>query len=167
MGAPRVHAFPSAGADNSRPAAARRCDILEASPAPEFDQIAALAADLLRAPAALVSLVDGGHRRWPLARVGVEAAEVAQVWPLCGHAPGAEGDLLVVNDAAADPRFADLPLVVGGQRIRFYAGAPIAAPDGGRALGTVCVLSPQPRPFGMAPAERRRLASLAAMAARA
>lgn len=165
MGAPGVHAVPSAEAERQRPAASRRCDVMEASPAPEFDEIAALAADLLRAPAALVSLADGQRHR-ALARVGIEAAEIPQVWALCGHAPGAPGDLLVVNDAAADPRFAGDAPAIGGQRMRFYAGAPIVAPDG-RALGTVCVLSPQPRPFGIAPAERRRLASLASVAMRA
>lgn len=165
MGAPGLHALPSAEAESSRPAAPRRCDILEASPVPEFHEIAALAADLLRAPAALVSLADGA-RQWVLAQVGIEAAELPPAWALCGHALGAGGDLLVVNDAADDPRFADGPLAIGGQGVRFYAGAPIVGPDG-RALGTVAVLSPQPRPSGVAPDERRRLGSLAAMAARA
>ncbi|MBD0272085.1 MAG: hypothetical protein ICV73_09150 [Acetobacteraceae bacterium] len=146
-------------------AATRRCDGPQASPAPEFDDIAELAADLLRAPAALVSFSDG-QRQWPLARVGLEVAEVPQVWALSGRALGDPHGVFVANDLAVDPSFAGDALVIGGQRMRFYAGAPIVTPDG-RALGTLGVLSPQPRPFGIAPAERRRLVSLASMAMRA
>lgn len=165
MAAPGYQAFPAGAAgETAHAAATRRCGGPQASPAPEFDEIANLAADLLRAPAALVSLSEG-QRQSPLARVGLEVAEVPQVWALCGRALGEPRDVFVVNDAAADPRFAGEAPVVGGQRMRFCAGAPIVAPDG-RALGTVCVLSPQPRPFGIAPAERRRLASLASLAMR-
>ena len=166
MGAPGVHAFDRDAAESPTPEAARRRDVLEASPAPEFEEVAALAADLLRAPAALVSLADGQRHR-VLARVGIGADEAQHVAALCGRATlGDAGDLLVVNDAAADPRFAHDPVAVGEQRARFCAAAPIVAPDG-QALGAVCVLSPEPRPFGIAPAERRRLAALAALAMRA
>ena len=38
--------------------------------------------------------------------------------------------MLVVSDASADPRFAQNPLVTREPGVRFYAGAPIATPDG-------------------------------------
>ncbi len=162
MGAPRVDASsPSAGAGNPSPAAPRRCDAPGTPAASGPDGIAAFAADLLRAPLALVSFLDERGQR-VFARSGIGAAEAPQAWAFCSRALVAGSDLFVVNDAAADPRFAGDLFVVDGQRIRFCAGAPVAAADG-RALGAVCVLSPEPRPFGLAPAERRRLAALAAL----
>jgi two-component sensor histidine kinase len=104
-------------------------------------------------------------RQWFKARVGMDDAEAPRAWAFCDHALRTGGEPLVVPDAAADPRFADNPLVLGGPRIRFYAGAPLLTPDD-QALGTVCVLSPEPRRAGLSAAERQRLASLAAVAMR-
>ena len=157
-------AAPAEAEEGPRLAALRRYDVLDTPPEAEFDEVVALAADLLRAPVALVSLVDE-HRLWSKARVGMDAPEVPRAWAFCDYALHTEGAPLVVPDAAADPRFADNPLVVGGPRIRFYAGVPLLTPDG-HALGTVCVLSPEPRPEGLSAAELRRLSSLAAVAMR-
>jgi len=166
MGAHLADASPAAreGAEALRLAALRRYEVLDSPPEPEFDEVVSLAADLLRAPIALVSLVDE-HRQWSKARFGLDAASVPRAWAFCDHVLGAAGQPLVVPDTAADPRFADNPLVAGGPRIRFYAGAPLVTPDG-HTLGTVCVLSPEPRPAGLAEADLRRLSSLAAIAMR-
>ncbi|MFN7148395.1 MAG: GGDEF domain-containing protein, partial [Microthrixaceae bacterium] len=61
----------------------------------------------------------------------------------CGHAI-LEPNVLHVPDAAEDERFHDNPLVTGHPSIRFYAGCPIAAPDGA-LVGTVCVIDDHPR----------------------
>ena len=166
MGATRAEAPSAAPAEPERLrlAALRRYDVLDTPPEPEFDEVATLAADLLRTPMALVSLVDE-HRQWSKARVGVDAPGVPRAWAFCDHALRTPGEPLVVPDAAADPRFADNPLVVDEPRIRFYAGVPLLTPEG-QALGTVCVLSPEPRPAGLSAAELRRLSSLAAVAMR-
>jgi two-component sensor histidine kinase len=164
MGAIWAGAVPAETGEGPRLEALRRYDILDTPPESEFDEVAALAADLLQAPMALVSLVDA-DRQWSKARVGVDVPTVPRDWAFCDHALRTGGEPLVVPDAAADPRFADNPLVAGGPRIRFYAGVPLVTPDG-QALGTVCVLSPEPRPAGLSPAELRRLSSLAAVAMR-
>ena len=66
-----------------------------------------------------------------------------------------------VPDAAADPHFADHPVVTDEPGVRGFAGAPIVARDGER-LGTLCVLGPRPTPFG--PNEALHLETLAALA---
>jgi GAF domain-containing protein len=49
-----------------------------------------------------------------------------------------------VPDVLDDPRFADSPAVVGGTRVRFYAGAPLTMDDGSR-VGTLCIADHRPR----------------------
>lgn len=120
----------------------RRYGILDTPPSPRFDRIARLAGRLLDCPIALISLVDE-QRQWFKARVGLEASETGRADAFCAHTILGE-DVMVVNDAKADPRFADNPLVVGAPDIRFYAGAPLTV-GGGLAMGTLCVIDRKPR----------------------
>jgi signal transduction histidine kinase/CheY-like chemotaxis protein len=116
--------------------------VLDTAPEQAFDDIARLAARLCGTPSALVSLLDR-DRQWFKAKVGVDPCETARDIAFCDYA--IRGDaVMVVPDAAIDPRFSYNPLVVGEPFIRFYAGAPIIDSDG-HALGTVCVLDTRPR----------------------
>jgi GAF domain-containing protein len=52
----------------------------------------------------------------------------------------------VIDDAAADPRYAHYSIVAHEPHIRFYAGYPIESPDG-RRVGAFCVMDTVPCDF--------------------
>ena len=72
-------------------------------------------------------------------------------------------ELFVVPDASLDPRFAANPLVVGEPHVRFYAGAPLMAPDG-HILGALCVIDRVPRQLSREQLESLRILSNQVMA---
>lgn len=137
------------------------CRVLDTPPDPRFDRLVELAADHFEVPIALVSLIDA-NRQWFKARRGMDASETPREIAFCAHSILQPDDVLVVEDATRDPRFADNPLVQGNPRIRFYAGAPIRMEDG-QPIGTLCLIDRRPRRLDSN--ERRFLANLAATAA--
>ena len=120
--------------------------LLDTPPEAEFDDVAQLAALVCQTPVALVSLV-AGDRQWFKARVGFPRCETDLNSSVCAYTL-AEPDLLIIPDLAADPRSRANPLVTGEPFIRFYAGAPLHAPDG-QVLGSLCVIDHTPRPDGL------------------
>jgi hypothetical protein len=118
-------------------------DILDSAPEAIFDAMTELAANMCDVPIALVTLVDE-KRQWFKSNCGLSGAhETQRSVSFCAHAI-LGNEIFEVPDAAADPRFADNPLVTGEPHIRFYAGAPIRD-EQGLALGTLCVVDRRPR----------------------
>lgn len=113
----------------------------EPEPDAVLDGLVRCAAHLLGYPVALISLV-GEHRMWFKARHGTEVVDCERDQSFCTQTILGSG-LLEVPDAAADPRFADSPWVLGQTRLRAYAGLPIRL--GGVTLGALCVGDTVPR----------------------
>ncbi|TKS53486.1 sensor domain-containing diguanylate cyclase [Luteimonas yindakuii] len=121
----------------------RRARILDSPPDEGFDDLIAIAAAICQVPYALVSLVDE-ERQWFVARFGIELEQTTRDDSFCAHSLLYPDRMMVVPDARQDPRFHDNPFVTGEPRIRFYAGAPLLAPDG-MPLGSFCVMDREVR----------------------
>lgn len=148
-----------AAPEATRLEALRRYDILDTPPEAAFDRITSLAARLLNAPTAFISLVDES-RAWFKSSYGSELSETRRDLALCRYALLSE-QVLVILDASQDERSAENPLVQAEPGLSFYAGAPLINREG-LILGTLCVVDGQPRQsFG--PEQQEVLADLAAM----
>lgn len=128
----------------SRLARLRSLDVLDTPCEPVFDVITGMASRLLRAPIALLTLVDA-DRQWFKSHTGLEIRQTPRELAFCAHAIHGTGPF-VVPDARLDERFADNPLVAGEPRMRAYAGIPLTSAEG-LPLGTLCVIDHLPRDF--------------------
>lgn len=126
----------------ARLASLRRLGILDTPAEPSYDDLVQLAALVCDTPIALISLVDE-DRQWFKARIGLSVEQTPRSMSFCSHAIR-EKRLFVVPDTREDKRFRENPLVTGDPDIRFYAGVPVAGPDG-FPLGTLCVIDRKPR----------------------
>src|SRR5262249_24076313 len=109
-------------------------------------------------PVGTITFVDS-ERLWFKAREGYDAREAPREHSFCGEAILGD-DVMIVEDATCDPRFADHPLVTAEHGVRFYAGAPLRT-RAGFNLGTLCVIDNIPR--RVTKRDRDLLAEMAAM----
>lgn len=130
--------------------------LLDTPPSEHFDRITRMAAQIFGLPVAAVSLTDK-DRQWFKSRVGVAHCSIPRHKAPCAEV-AEQGELVVIEDFANHPCYADSVLAENGTR--FYAGAPLVTKDG-YGLGALCVLGTEPRLAK--PEELAALADLAAM----
>ncbi|HIE1097511.1 MULTISPECIES: PAS domain S-box protein [Stenotrophomonas] len=134
-----------------------RLHLLDTPPEPVFDAIVAAARAATGMTMGLISVV-AGERQWFKANIGLEGvSETARSISFCTHAIQ-QDELFEVPDARQDPRFSTNPLVIGGPRIRHYAGIPLGSAQGAR-IGTLCLLDPMPGV--LSPSQRELMVHLA------
>jgi two-component sensor histidine kinase len=144
--------------ERDRIAALHRYDILDSSSDADFEDFVQIASDICNAPIAAINLIDGG-RHWTLTGIAHGDPELPLDHSICAQAIR-QTDLFVVPDLSSDTRFQDNPLVSGGPKLRFYAGA-LLETQNGLPIGTVCVLDHAPRPDGLSERQRFTLQALA------
>ncbi|MGA8841113.1 MAG: PAS domain-containing protein, partial [Candidatus Aquilonibacter sp.] len=116
--------------------------LLDTREASAYEAFTHLARELAETPMSTISLVDD-RREWFKSHCGIDPRETPRDVAFSGYIV-ASGEPLIVEDASADKRFRDNPLVKGPSRVRFYAGVPLIAPDGA-VIGALCVLDERPR----------------------
>ncbi|MEJ1935581.1 GAF domain-containing protein [Nostoc sp. NIES-2111] len=107
-----------------------------------FGHINRIALEHFRTPISFVSVIDRDEQ-WFLSSIGLPMATTTRADAFCSHTILGE-DVMVVEDARKDGRFADNPLVSSEPFIRFYAGAPLDFGSGIR-IGAVCIADTVPR----------------------
>jgi PAS domain S-box-containing protein len=129
--------------DVQRLEALRAYAVLDTPAEQPYDDLTLLAAHICQTPMASVSFVDE-DRQWFKSRIGLQVSETSRDIAFCAHTILHKDQIFEVCDAEADPRFLASPLVTADPHIRFYAGAPLIAPNG-HALGALCVMDRAPR----------------------
>ncbi len=147
----------------SRLAAVAETGLVGTGPEDVFDDLATLAAQLLDAPLAFITIVDDERCWWKSVAgegVGDMRSNAAQD-SLCHYMIGS-GRHLVVEDATADERVRTYGSVTE-MGVRAWAGFPVRAADD-EILGSLCVVDTEPRLWS--PQDLRVLDTLAAAASR-
>lgn len=128
--------------DAERLATLRSYGILDTPTESGYEDVTALATYFCETPYSTITFVDK-ERQWFKSEVGFGTNETGRSDGFCACAI-LRPETLIVEDTLLDPRFSENPFVQGAPKIRFYAGAPIVAPNG-HILGTVCVFDDKPR----------------------
>ena len=139
---PAFASYPMLESEQQRLIALADSALMDSPPDEVLDRITWLASRITGCPTALVSLLSS-QRQWFKSRIGLDSTQTPREAAFCSHAIMEPGGM-IIEDALADDRFSNNPLVVGAPFIRFYAGVPVTDGAANR-LGTLCVIDSKPR----------------------
>ncbi|KAL6763903.1 mixed lineage protein kinase [Haematococcus lacustris] len=111
----------------------------------ELETILKLVRSIFQAPTALVALFSDRHIRVIQGGGLFDRGDVPWRQSFCAWTMASQqNQVMVINDAQKDARFADNPFVQGSPGVRHYVGAPLVAANGHR-LGSLCYIDTKPR----------------------
>jgi len=136
----------AAARDPDRLDALRATGLLDSDVTPSFDRLARVAAHVLNAPVALVSLVESDRQFFKsclgLPEPWASRREAPLSHSFCQHAVASREPLLV-DDSREHELLRDNP-AIRDMGVIAYAGIPLIDAEG-HALGTLCVIDSRPR----------------------
>jgi glutaredoxin len=139
-------------------------NLLETLTEERFDRLTRMVKDEFKVPVVYISLIDENRQVFMSKQWFCPAPEMDETdrdVSFCGHVILKKSDeIMVVENALNDDRFADNPLVTGPFGLRFYAGCNLAVPAAGSNsvvnVGTLCIVDQKPRKFTGADIEKLR-----------
>ena len=120
--------------------------ILDTDPETRFDELTLLASRICNTPIAIISLVDE-NRLYFKSAIGLKVREIPSNHSFCIEVVK-QCEPIIVKDAKEDDRFKSNPLVHENPYFRFYAAAPLIAPNN-HVIGTLCVIDYIPRDINL------------------
>jgi len=94
-----------------------RYKVLDTEKEKDFDDLVELAAMICKTPISTITLIDT-NRQWFKAQTGLGGKGNNRDISFCAHAIN-QDEIMIVENAKTDPRFADNPLVIGDPHIHF------------------------------------------------
>lgn len=150
--------------DPERLDAVMESGLMDSPPEPDFDRLARLAAQLLHAPGAFVTILNADRQYLKSAMEDGKRSEMAGTstpvsHSFCQHAINRDAPFIVEDsrqhDLVKDSKFV-------GEGIIAYAGIPLYAPDG-HSIGALCVVDSKPRQWSEEQIENLRALARGAM----
>ncbi|WP_242153729.1 GAF domain-containing protein [Sphingomonas sp. BAUL-RG-20F-R05-02] len=128
--------------ERKRTQAVRGLSIVGSASEPIYDRFVSAAARAFDAPIALLSLIHN-DQQWFKAGHGLVIDCIPRNSGFCSFTLD-RPEVLESIDPEDDPRFAQLPVVVGEPHVRYYIGAPLRRMNG-IDVGALCVLDTKRR----------------------
>ncbi|MGD1892333.1 MAG: GAF domain-containing protein [Cyclobacteriaceae bacterium] len=139
-----MNAAPIPHNEETRLNALRNLNILNTERQEEFDALTEMVSQMIDVPFSALTLIDENTQYIKSeAGGGYGVKETRRDESFCQHTIMQDA-IFEVNDALEHNLFKNSPFVVGGPKIRFYAGATLKSSDGFN-LGALCVLDSKPR----------------------
>jgi len=136
--------FPTGPHEEERLRTLLETGALDAAADPVLDMICEEARQHFEVSICALTLLDKARQRIKAAQ-GLEPGETPRDVAFCNYTILSD-EVFVIEDALADDRVRDNPLVTGAPFIRFYAGAPLIFLTNIR-LGALCLIDTKPRSF--------------------